>query len=135
MYDLGGKFKLEGFDKIVVPQGRGCGGRSNKPMVTIRRPNGVARHLDINAAAMEAAGFKDGDKVDLYAKGTTFILEKSFAGVYRLRCPNKKGNVNTGRIGSVNLCTVISSRCNGASKFNATAVNGMLFFEPAGEEE
>lgn len=132
MINLGGLFKLEGFEKIVVKNGT-RGKRETKPMVKLQsggRNN--YRQLCINGAAMEAAGFKFGDKVDLYSNGSSFALEKSSSGLYNIRRLNAQSN--SGCIGSTALCREISIRANNASEFNATAMSGILFFEPVKEE-
>lgn len=132
MINLGGLFKLEGFEKIVVKsvvRGR----KETKPMVKLQsggRSN--YRQLCINGAAMEAAGFKFGDKVDLYSNGSSFALEKSISGMYNIRRLNAQSS--SGCIGSSALCREISIRANDASEFNATAMSGILFFEPVKEE-
>lgn len=132
MINLGGLFKLEGFEKIVV-KGNPRGKRETKPMVKLLsggREN--YRYLNINSAAMEAAGFKFGDKVDLYSNGSNFALEKSSSGMYNIRRQNSQSN--SGVIGSTALCREVSIRANNAKEFNATAMSGILFFEPVKEE-
>lgn len=129
-----GLFRLEGFEKIVVkPSARGGSKKCTEPMVKIVSGGKNVRYLSINGAAMSAAGFKPGDRLDLYANGKTFAFEKSPAGLYTVRKQGAKSD--TGIIGSQNLCREVAVRAKNAKEFNATAMAGILFFEAIDSEE
>lgn len=128
-----GLFRLDGFEKIVV-QTNGRGKNAIKePMVKVSSGGKNVRYLTLNSSAMKESGFKHGDRLDLYANGKTFALEKSTVGLYTIRMQNSKSNV--GVIGSQNLCREVVVRAGGAREFNAKAMAGILFFEPVEEKE
>ena len=122
---------LDGFNKIEV--GIKKDGNGEK-IVRIRKYGNGSLYPSISTAAMEAAGFKQHDKVDLYGKAGTFALKKSATGMYKL---NRNGGNVASRISSTAMCREIKSLSNFAEVFDAWGIPdaGILFFKVRKEDE
>lgn len=85
--------------------------------------------IKISPDVVVKAGWKEGDRVDLYRMGKTFALNKSKVGILTLRRINGTKGL---RIGNQSAYLEIAAHTH-TNKFTAWVEEGVIFFKPREE--
>lgn len=128
------------FKKVdIVPQETRRGGKPTVPTVSVYKKH---NYLAPSVIAIEQAGFRDGDRLDLYRMGRTFALKRETAGLLTLkeyinRDRNGKLTKTQYRISNASACLEIrsatrlgdeESKQRRSYRFKAWVEEGVLFF-------
>lgn len=114
------------WEEIKVASGRGI---SHKRTVSLRShtKGGKPNHLFISSDLVAKLGWKESDRVNLYHKGSTFMLKPHKVGLYTLRktAPNSLNLY----IGGAEVCSIVHAFGN-SDEYDAWIDDGCVLFRP-----
>ena len=116
---------LDGFELIEIKassRGRGSG---------VIKISNNKRMMSIPVKYSKELNWKDGERVNLKIKGTTFALEPSKVGLVTTHSHSGSGVV----ISNVNFCREVLSRTRSCREYDGWVEEGTLFFRPKRGDE